>query len=76
MKTKSIFKSRTALLALFTLLTSTLGFLSSETEQILRDHSAGILALLGLANLALRRITSGRVEFFPSPPYTFNDGNP
>ena len=75
MNAKSIFKSRTALLAMLTAILGTLGFLSTDAEQFLQTHAAGLLSLLGLLNLLLRRITHGRVEFFPAEPYDFNSGH-
>jgi hypothetical protein len=72
---KSIFKSRTAALALFTVLMGACGLLSDNARQILSDHAAGILALLGLLNLWLRRITHGAVQFFPDEPPTDSMGN-
>ena len=65
MKPKSIFKSRTALLAFLTALAGVVGCISDGAGQFIRDHAAAILLLIGMANVWLRRITHGQVTFLP-----------
>jgi len=65
MTTKSIFKSRTAAVAVITATAGLVACFNDSAAQFVRDHCAGILTTLGLLNLALRRVTHGRVQFFP-----------
>lgn len=65
MKPKSIFKSRTALLALITAAAGSLAFVSPDAEAVITRAAPGILVALGILNLALRRVTKDRVALFP-----------
>jgi len=62
---KSIFKSRTALLALLTTLAGALGTSCEPLGQWLNENTTGLLMLLGAANFWLRRITHERVSIIP-----------
>lgn len=65
MKTKSIFKSKTAILAAATTTVGALGFASDSVREFVTSNAPAILFCLGLANTALRFVTKGRVTLFP-----------
>lgn len=68
MKPKSIFKSRTAVLAIITALAGGLSCINADAEAFVSGNAGWILLVLGGANLALRRLTSDRVTIFPDAP--------
>lgn len=65
MKTKSIFKSKTALLAAATTTVGAIGFASDSVREFITANAPAILVCLGVANAALRFVTKGRVTLFP-----------
>lgn len=65
MNAKSIFKSKTALLGLITAACGAFSFVSEDLQSWISAHSPELLIGLGTLSIALRRITKGRVQFFP-----------
>ena len=63
---KAIFKSKTAFAASLTTIAGALGTYSPEVNQMLATHASTILLAVGILNFVLRRVTKGRVVFFPS----------
>ncbi len=62
--TKTIFKSKTAFAAALTAVAGALGTISDPFRQFLADNAPAILICVGLANVALRFVTHGRVALF------------
>lgn len=65
MKSKPIFKSKTAILAAATTTVGALGFASDTVGEFLKSNAPTILLCLGALNTALRFVTKGRVTLFP-----------
>lgn len=65
MTTKSIFKSRTAVVALITAISGALGMGAEPVREWLSANAPAIMLALGLANIFLRRITRDAVTIFP-----------
>ncbi len=64
-KPTSIFKSRTAIVALLTTLAGAMGSASEPVAAFLRDHAPLILLIIGPLNFVLRRVTHGSVTLIP-----------
>ncbi len=65
MKSKSIFKSKTAILAATTTTVGALGFASDTVREFITTNAPAILLCLGVLNGVLRYVTKGRVTLFP-----------
>lgn len=65
MKSKSIFKSKSAFLAAATTVVGALGFSNDSVREFVTSNAPMILVCLGPINLALRFVTKGRVTLFP-----------
>ena len=66
MKPKSIFKSRTALLALLTALTGALGTFADPVKEFISHNAEAILIGVGAANFFFRRLTKDQVTILPA----------
>lgn len=73
MKTKSLFKSRSAILAILTAIAGGLGIGSDAVGQFITQNASFILVALGVGNLILRRLTKDAVTLFP-PDNTTSQG--
>jgi hypothetical protein len=67
MKSKSIFKSKTALAAAITALTGAIGTISPTVGQVVQANASLILVAVGAANIALRFVTKGKVSLVGEP---------
>ena len=62
---KSIFKSRTALLAILTALAGGLGTACEPVRVWLSENTNGLLLVIGALSFVLRRVTHERVTILP-----------
>lgn len=76
MKTKSIFKSKTAALAFITAVAGAASYFVPSIGSWVAESSDIILSVLGVVGLILRMVTSGKVSLFPSEPKNESSPNP
>lgn len=62
---KFIFKSKTAIASLLTVLAGVVGNFSPDLQTFLSTHATTILLAIGGLNLVLRLVTKGRVSLIP-----------
>lgn len=75
MKPRALFKSKTGVLNLLVAIVGALACFDDTTADTVKANAPAILTALGIAGIALRRFTKGRVTFFKEEPYSFNDGH-
>ena len=63
--TKSIFKSKTAVMAVITSLAGTAAKFYPEVADIVTANSSDILIGIGVIAIILRKLTNGKVSLFP-----------
>lgn len=65
MKTKTVFKSKIAMLGAATALVGGLGMLDESVRQMITANGPAILLVLGILNTVFRFVTKGRIALFP-----------
>jgi hypothetical protein len=63
---KSIFKSKTALMAIITSAAGTAAKFYPEVASLVASNGSDILIALGVISFVLRKVTSGKVSLFPA----------
>ena len=63
--TKSIFKSKTAVMALITSAAGTAAKFYPDIAGVVETNSSDILIAIGVVAIILRKLTSGKVSLFP-----------
>lgn len=63
--TKSIFKSKTAVMALITSAAGTAAKFYPDIAGVVEANSSDILIAIGVVAIILRKLTSGKVSLFP-----------
>ena len=63
---KTIFKSKTAVLAFITTVAGAASFFHPEVGEFVAKNSESILMVIGVVSFALRLATSEKVSLFPS----------
>lgn len=64
MNSKSIFKSKTLAVNFVIAAAGLIAFFHPATAQLVKDHAATVLTVIGLANTGLRLVTHGKVALF------------
>jgi hypothetical protein len=65
MEPKTIFKSKTALLGALLAIAGCLGTACDPAADWLKEHAVPITGIAGIASIALRFFTKGKVSMFP-----------
>jgi len=63
--TKSIFKSKTAVMAVITAAAGTAAKFWPDVAGLVEANSSDILIAIGVVAIILRKVTSGKVSLFP-----------
>ncbi len=61
---KPLFKSKTAIAGVLTVIAGSIGYGSESFRLLLSNNAEAILVGLGIINIALRLVTKGRVVLF------------
>lgn len=64
-ETKSLFQSKTIVFNLLVAVAAVVAYFIPAAEQFVQDNAVLVLALLGVVNLGLRRLTRSAYQLFP-----------